>query len=72
VGSALENLYLFVIVKKPGKLFNELIVIHYAGLCLQFSLARVYVSRRIGARRLSFFQAGSRGVTVKVVSELKT
>jgi hypothetical protein len=33
-----------------------------------FSLARVYVSWCIGARRLSFYRAGSRGVTV-IVSE---
>jgi hypothetical protein len=70
VGSALDDLYFFVIVKKPVKLINELIVIHCAGLCLQFSLAHVYVSRRIGARRLSFFRAGSRGVTLPLVALL--
>jgi hypothetical protein len=31
------------------------------------SLARVYASRRIGARRLSFFWAGSRGVTMTII-----
>jgi hypothetical protein len=68
---AVENLYFYCIYKLV-KLIYELLVIHCASLCLQFSLVRVYVSRCIGARRLSFFRAGSRDVTVKVVSELKT
>jgi hypothetical protein len=34
------------------------------------SLAPVYASRYIGARRLSFFRAGSRGVTFQILKML--
>jgi hypothetical protein len=58
-----ELIFFVIIVNKLEILVNEMFVIHCAGSSLQFSLIREYASRSISARWLSFYRAGSRGMT---------